>query len=153
MEHLGQISLLNSRDGREQQGPTMDEPLPAARLRSVEGKHYELGRSPRHSQLVFFAATDCKPCQRLKPGFASLAGKYGSRVQPILVCRGTEGGVVKFATDLPSNVVVVADPRWDLGTRLRVYSTPFVIIADREGVVRGKGNPRDGAALESLIEH
>ncbi|HEV8366917.1 MAG TPA: redoxin family protein [Pyrinomonadaceae bacterium] len=144
--------MLNSRDGRDQQGPEVGKPLPAARLTTVEGKHFDLGSSDLRPQLVFLAATNCKPCLRLKVGFAAFAEKYNSVVDTILVCRGSQEGVAKFASDLPASVIVVADLRWDLGTRLRVHSTPFVFIADSKGIVRGKGNPKDGLALDLFME-
>src|SRR6266496_2254641 len=94
--------MLNSRQGRDQQGPEVGKAIPAARLSSLKGEYHELGRSNGNPQLVFFAATECKPCHRLRPGFASFADKYKS-IDSILVCRGTEGGVERFAGELPSH--------------------------------------------------
>ena|SRR6266571_5046238 len=144
--------LMGGREGQFRQGPELDSKVPLLRLTALGGEQFYLGGPSARPRLVFLATTECKPCQSLKGAFSTFARKYGDSLDVALVCRGSREAVGEFAHDLPQNIVIIADPRWDLGTKIRVHSTPFVFITDTAGVVRGKGNPRDEIAFEWFLE-
>lgn len=150
--HLGQ-GLLNSTEGRMRQGPEPGTRLPSIQLQALDGRVVRLGARLAQPVFVFFASPTCEPCRRALDALSAFARQYQTTLETVLVCGGTtKEEVTIFATALPDHVRVVPDTSWSLGTRLRVSSTPFAIIADRESMVRAKGMPDTLEAFEWFAE-
>jgi hypothetical protein len=73
-------------------------------------------------------------------------------LQVVVVCRGADSDVRVFARELPDGIRVVADPAWKLGQDWRVHTTPFAVMIDVDGIVRGRANPGRAEDLNWLVE-
>ncbi len=145
--------LLNGAEGRAKQGPEFGARLPSARLRDLTGASIDLGEPRTQPLFIFFASTTCEPCRKVLGVFGRFAEQYAMLLEVAFVCRGgTAKEVAEFAADLPANVRVVPDTRWDLGSQLRISSTPFALIVDEETIVRGKGMPGEQEDFEWFVE-
>ncbi len=149
--YLGQREL-NSREGRSRQGPSYGQPIPLAKLIDLRGSQLTLGPAPR-PRLVYFASIACKNCTEALPTLSRFASQQTDVIETVLVCWGSMRQSQAFTAECASAVRVVADPAWELGTKLRVSSTPFAVVIDPRGVVRAKGSPTTRDEFEALIEH
>lgn len=137
--HHGRM-LLHSRDGREDQGPAIEKRLPIAQVRDIEGRVINLGIQGR-PQFIFFAQTHCKPCQDARASLAHFADEHHDSIETILVFAGLPSDMRDVAARLPQTVRVVPETNRQLFTKMHVSSTPFALVTDADGVVRGKGMP------------
>lgn len=149
--HHGRM-LLESREGRAHQGPAIDQPLPSVQLRDLRDTPIQLARRDGLPRLIFFASATCQPCHEARAGLSSFTNKYRGEIETVLVCAGTPEEAAAFAVPLPSGVRVVPDERRTATTHLRIANTPFAIIVDGEGIVRGKGMPMTAEAFEWYVE-
>jgi len=147
----GQL-LLNSLEGRTSQGPQVGKRLLTARLRGLNGMTFQLEYPLVRPLLILFASTTCEPCRQARHAFSAFAEQHKAILDTLLVCRGNDQGVAEFAQDLPKSIWIVPDRHWSLGTRLRVSTTPFALIVDEGGIVRGKGMPATLEAFEWFIK-
>lgn len=144
--------LLNSREGRATQGPDLYKPLPNIRMRTFNETVIQLGQLQARPLFIFFAQTTCNPCQEARAVLSQFAERYQETVETVLVCAGSKQEVMMFAANLPHIIQVVPDPHGKLFAQFRVSSTPFALITDQEGIVRGRGMPVQLAAFEWFIE-
>jgi len=149
--HHGRM-LLNSREGRANQGPAVNQPLPVAQLRDIAGEAVALGQPQTRSRLIFLASTTCQPCQAARAALSAFAEKYRETIETVMVCAGSEQEVREFAADLAGSVRVIVDSPKKFAAQLRVTSTPFALIIDPDGIVRGRGMPVTMEAFETMSE-
>jgi len=149
--HHGRM-LLNSREGRANQGPAVNQLLPVAHLHDIDGEAVALGQPQSRSRLIFLASTTCQPCQAARTALSAFTEKYRETIETVLVCAGSEQEVREFAANLPSSVRVVVDSPKKFAAQLRVTSTPFALITDPDGIVRGRGVPVTMEAFEMMSE-
>jgi methylamine dehydrogenase accessory protein MauD len=145
--HFGQM-YLNSREGRQTQGPEEREPLRRSVVEDLIGQRLEIPRVGRRT-LVLFAGTDCPLCGELLPELRAFVLEHDD-IEPVVICAGEKEKVRAWARDLPDVTRVVADPRQRVTARYRIGVMPFVVAADDAGVVRAKGIVNDRNALEYL---
>ena len=146
-QHFGEM-YLNSPAGREGQGPALDEPLPRAHARDLEGEPVELPAATE--TLLTFMEVDCKLCRELRGALVEFAERRASTTA-IAVVGGAAREVAEFATRLDGSVRVVADARGRLTTRYGVGAFPFAVVVDRSGIVRRKAIVNTRAGLEALV--
>lgn len=149
--HVGQ-GLLNSPAGRAAQGPRHLSVVRPVKLRTLSGASLTVESGLDRAILVVFTATSCVPCQRLRPALASFATTHLEDLQVVVVCRGIEREVRAFARELPSGICVVADSAWKLGQDWRIHTTPFAVMIDTDGIVRGRASPGRVEDLNWLLE-
>jgi hypothetical protein len=149
--HHGKM-LLDSKEGRVSQGPELYKQFPSMRVRDMSGNTILLGRLSPQPIFIFFAQTTCKPCQEARAALAAFASKHQQMLETVLVCTGKVQEITEFAVSLPDAIRLVPDPHKDLLVQLRISSTPFAVILDQEGTVRGKGMPVTSEAFEWFVE-
>ena len=146
----GQL-FLNSAEGRTNQGPTLQRSISPQSVRDLQGDELVLGGA-KAKQFVFFASVKCGPCSHALPALDAFAKAHEAQMQTTVVCRGNNKEVADFTRVLGSEIRVVADPKWNIGTKLRVSSTPFAFILDEHKIVRAKGMPVDQEAFEWFLD-
>jgi hypothetical protein len=145
--HFGEM-YLNSRDGRQNQGPETNRPLRLAQLMTISGNRIELPQAGSPC-LVFFSDTACRLCENLVPDLTRLS-RERTDLALTVICGGSEDNVREWARSIGGYVPVVADPVQVLTARYGVGMTPFAIAVDAKGLVKGKGLVNDGDGLSSL---
>lgn len=145
-------ALLNSREGRANQGPELDTPLPTVQMRDLAGNPIHFGQLSTLPRLLSFAQTTCPSCAKALPELAASATARAELLETVLICAGTAQDVTAFAAGLPATVRVVADTRGVGQMRWRISTIPFSIVVDREGIVRSKGMPHDADGFDQLID-
>lgn len=133
--------LLNTRQNHSNRGPKVGKVVRQQRLRSVDGSHVTMGSPRERPQLIFFAQPHCAGCQKAKEPLCAFARANEGSVDIVVVYRGTDEEVREFTRALPDAVMVVVDMMWSIGTTWRVAHTPFAVLIDEAGIVRGKGMP------------
>lgn len=135
--HFGQM-YLNSREGRQEQGPAIGEPLPGIKAIDYGGRQLQLPDRETGAVLLFVSES-CKLCQELRAEFAT-----GTRLdQSIYVFAD---GARSFqqawmsALNASHDSTVVPDTRGGIATALGIDSTPFCVVVDDVGISRSKGN-------------
>ena len=147
----GQL-FLNSAEGRSNQGPGLERAITPHSVRDLKGEELVLGGVSNAKQFVFFASVKCGPCSEALPALDAFAKAHQAQMQTTIVCRGSSKDVAKFTKVLDSQVRVVADPKWTIGTNLRVSTTPFAFILDEHNIVRAKAMPADRAGFEWFVD-
>ena len=147
----GQL-FLNSAEGRTKQGPALRRSIPSQSVRNLQGDESVLGGIGKDRQFVFFASVQCGPCSQALPALNAFAKAHEAQMQTTVVCKGNSNEVADFTRVLGPEIRVVADPKWTIGTKLRVSSTPFAFILDAHGIVRAKGMPVDQEGFEWFVD-
>jgi hypothetical protein len=147
--HFG-VMYLNSREGRERQGPPQDEPLKRSRLEDIQKKHLDIPVRNR-AALIVFAATTCGLCSEIRPDLRRFALGH-EELETIVVCGGRPDAVRVWATELAEAAHVVPDPGHRISAKYKVGVTPFLVGIDAQGTVRVKGIVNDGDGLEFATE-
>jgi hypothetical protein len=144
--YFGQV-YLNSREGRESQGPESGKPFPHTVATDLRD-----GRAPLVRRLpaaVAFLDVECKLCAELLPDLGAFADD-ATDVGVVAVVAGRPSSVGEFTRRLSKRVDVFPDPRGTLGTGYGVAVLPFLVTVDGEGVVRAKGIVNDRDDVERI---
>jgi thiol-disulfide isomerase/thioredoxin len=145
--------LATTPEGRKMQGPGVGKPLSRFTAHVLDSPDVEVGITGADAQVLVFAAAGCRPCQAVMPPFGAFADEYGSRVDAIVVYRGSESDARTATRDMTRKVRVVPDETGEVHSRFRIINTPFVVVVDRFGVVRESGYPtRANNYFESLLD-
>jgi hypothetical protein len=144
--HFGRL-YLNTPQGRDEQGPTSLEPLRKQILSDLQERVVSLPIKGTPS-LLFFSDVDCPLCDSLKPGLARFATQRDG-VALTVICGGKREAVVRWSTDLETDVCVVPDPGNRIAAGFNVAMTPFLVATDAEGIVRHKGLINDAEGFEA----
>lgn len=143
--HFGEM-YLNSREGRDRQGPDVGTVLGSAQLVGVDGGTIAL--PPARPALLLFMSTDCKLCGRLRDVIAEFAERH-DELETLVVCAGQASQVREWAARIEGRLPVGIDPQHRLAARYKIGMTPFVVGARGDGtvVLRGLFNDIDGLEL------
>ena len=142
--HFGQMAL-SSREGRVQQGPPEGLTLKQSDLSDVRGRTVTLPLDV--ASLVLFTSIDCQPCKKLLPHIDALSAARDD-VKVVVICKGQDDEVEKWAAPLDPGIVLIADPEHQISSRYGIGVTPFCVVTDASGVVQGKGVVNDGGDLD-----
>lgn len=142
--HFGRIYVA-TREGRADHGPKVGGNV-SQLLRGLRTRSLDLAGRP---SLVLFVGLKCAPCARLREQLPR--GDYGDS-EVVIVCAGTARECNEWQNGLPRDFRLVPDPAAEIGDRLGVQLTPFVIAFDSGGIVRAKGVVNEVESLERLAE-
>lgn len=147
--HFGQM-YLNSREGRETQGPSQGEPLKPMATEDVMGAPLDL---PLYGTptLVVFTGVNCPLCARLRPDLEAFT-RAQQRLETIIICTGEPASVREWAGCLTEVARVIPDPDYRIAARYGVGLTPFLVSTDSDGVVRVSSLVNDREGLELAAE-
>jgi len=150
--HFGAIRL-NSRQGRESQGPALDTRLNVRPevLRTLDGSSIPVNDLGRPTFLVFVSTT-CQPCVALRTHLGEFAGH--ADVLPVVLCAGPDqAATAEWAAPLvEQGVAVVHDQRGQIASKLGLSITPFLVAVDSVGFVRLKAIVNDMATLMKSVQ-
>jgi len=143
--HFGEM-YLNSRQGREQQGPAVGTTLKPSVAEDVNGIVRAV--PPLAPSLMVFASTDCKLCGRLRTGIRDFAHRH-PQLDVVVLCEGQASQVATWAEPLGSDIPVITDTHHRRASDYGIAMTPFVVGCGATGsvVLRGLINEIDGLEL------
>lgn len=143
--HFGQM-YMNTREGREAQGPKEGQALKRVEAADLGGTARILPE-PGRPAVIVFGSTDCGLCEKLRPDVLRLARERDDDVQVTAVVAGHPQAVRGWAAELDGAVPVVPDPRSHITAAYGIDALPFVVTVGRDGVVRGGGIVNDHEGL------
>jgi methylamine dehydrogenase accessory protein MauD len=148
-----QIGTLHLRLGprgaleMDDEGPPLGEPVEPLELADVNDKPASIG-GPGEAQLLLFVSPGCLVCEQVLPGVPA-AAEVADLTAYVL-------------TDLDRHETVRAYDGKRMKARLvpalaaaqsyAIPGTPYVVILDELGVVRGKGTVNNLEQLEGLVD-
>ncbi len=145
-------SLAFLLERRASEGPAIGVHAPALLDLSTEpARPIDIGSDERGT-VLWFVAAGCLPCRAHGATIARIADEFRQRVRTIVSCVGSGEEAAQFASHIDAGCRVLPDPDRDNAGRWRVYSTPFVILVDSDGVIRGKVAEISRAQLQLAID-
>lgn len=133
--HFAQL-YVNSREGREAQGPELGKPIARIAGRLVAGGTFDLPVRGNPS-LIVVTSTECGICNDLKPELAVFAAR--AQIETIVVCAGPREQVEGWTKELRPFMPVLVDADRAITSRLKVNTLPYCVGTDSEGNVKAKG--------------
>ena len=130
----------------DDEGPPLGEAPPAGSARSLDGRTIEIG-GPGEAQLLLFVSPGCMVCEQVTPSIRAV-GRTGEFVPYVLTDLDLDEARSAYAKkDIGAPVASAREltQSWD------VPGTPYVVILDRSGVVRGKGTVNNLEQMEGLV--
>lgn len=130
----------------DDEGPALGEAPPAGSAQSLDGKTIEIG-GPGEAQLVLFVSPGCMVCEQVTPSLRAVA-RMGELVPYVLTdldIHETRRAYASKEVGAPVASARELTQSWD------IPGTPYVVILDDTGVVRGKGTVNNLEQMEGLI--
>lgn len=146
--HFG-LMYINSREGRASQGPEVGAPLRALKVTDVTTSTIDF--SGRRA-LLLFTSVSCPLCAELKAALPAISRSLEARnFAGLIFCEGRSEEIQGWSKDVPAFFTVVADPSFEVATKLRIGSTPFAVTVGEDGVVQSKGIVNDETGITRLL--
>lgn len=142
--HFGQM-YLNSREGRESQGPAEGAAFQPLATEDISGTARVLPLLEQ-AALVIFVSVTCPLCAALRAALLRLADSH-PHLPTLVICEGHPRLVRAWAGELADVVPVVADPRGRISARYRIDALPFCVAVGDDGAVRARGLVNDYEGL------
>jgi methylamine dehydrogenase accessory protein MauD len=148
-----QIGTLHLRLGprgaleMDDEGPPLGEAPPPIDALAVTGESITIG-GPGEAQMLLFVSPGCHVCDRVLPSVPAVASSGHFRpyvVTDVDVFETTRGFDVK-------NIGALVVPGQNVAATYGVPGTPYVVLLDPSGVVRGKGTVNNLEQVEGLID-
>ncbi len=131
----------------DDEGPPLGEAPPHEETTDAQGRPARIG-GPGEAQLLLFVSPGCHLCEQVLPSLPVVARKH-ELVPYVLADVDAEETVSQYERRrLHARIVSAVG----IAQRYRVPGTPYVVVLDRLGVVRGKGTVNNLEQLEGLVE-
>jgi len=146
-----QIGTLHLRLGprgaleMDDEGPPLGDAPPPRDARDLEGPEVSIG-GPGRAQLLLFVSPGCMVCGQVLPSLPVLARTHGLEAIAI-----SEEDEIEARRELGRYQDVTLVAGGDLFSAYGVPGTPYAVVLDRLGVVRGKGTVNNLEQFEGLI--
>lgn len=133
-------------------GPKVSEVGPAFQgLTDQHGKTISIGGHREKPQLLMFTGPKCSTCKSLLPGIKALAKEERRHLDVVMVSDGTPEEHAEFLAGAGiRDEFSYVDAR-DVGIAYQVGTTPYGVVLDEHGRIRGKGLCNQLAHVESLL--
>lgn len=131
-------------------GPHEGKRAPAMRLPRLDGATFELSAAPDTPVMLVFWASWCGPCRREATEVAEIVRSYGSRVAVVSINSGEDPTKAALAAkEWGMTWMVALDAQGAASQAYEVQALPTVVVVDRQGIVRYRGNgmPSDAHRL------
>ena len=132
-------TILDGRQARASEGPSVARPLPSIELRGNTG--IRLGSPKAAYQFIYCISSTCGLCVEAFPVFCEFALRHASTMESILVYAGPQKALESLGASVPTSVALVTDRKRRVATGLGIYHVPFAVLVDSEGIVHAKGMP------------
>jgi methylamine dehydrogenase accessory protein MauD len=151
-----QVGLLHGRLGpagarMTNAGPEVGAVAPLVKATDLDGRIFDLGGERRQPLLLVFLSATCGTCAEAAPAVRALWKAERKRLEIVIVSLYSEAQEARSfmerykLEDLPCLISEGLDHEY------RVYSPPYALFIDEEGIVRSKGVVNHLEHLESLI--
>ena len=133
--------------------PPPPRPLPDLTFRLMSGETWSSRAALGKVVVLDVWATYCKPCRKAFPKLGKLAAS-SPEVTVIGVSVDEEAAVVtQFLAEVPATFLIAHDPgRTVEGSPLAIRKLPTVIVLDRQGRVRFRGEEMSETDYDALSE-
>ena len=133
-------------------GPKVAEKGPVFQgLTDHLGRTTSVGGHRPKPQLLMFTGPTCSTCKSLLPGLKAMAKAERQHLDVVIVSDGTPEEHARFlAGSGITDQLAYLDAR-DVGIAYQVGTTPYGVILDEHGTIRGKGLCNQMAHVESLL--
>lgn len=122
-------------------GPREGHQTPAFTVSTIRGDVVSMPSETGRPALVVFWASWCGPCRREAVEIAEIVRSYGDRVQVVSINSGEDPTKVKLtAQEWGMDWPVGLDPKGTVSRRFEVDALPLVLVMDRAGMIRFRGN-------------
>ena len=131
-------------------GPREGKRSPRFSIATLDGGSASLTLEDARPSLVVFWASWCGPCRREATEVAEIVQSYGDRLQVVSINSGEDTTKVKLAArEWGMTWPVGLDPQGTVSRTFEVDALPLVLVIDRDGMVRFRGNglPSDAHRL------
>jgi len=129
----------------DEEGPPLGDAPPPRDARDVEGREVSIG-GPGHAQLLLFVSPGCMVCGQVLPSLPVLARAHGLEAIAI-----SEEDEIETRRELERHRDVTLVAGKEHFSAFSVPGTPYAVVLDRLGVVRGKGTVNNLEQFEGLI--
>ncbi len=145
------VNLLLSR--LPAQGPTLGRTAPRRAVQDIDGTTHLLGGGADRHNVLIFTSPSCPWCQKLAPDIVPFAGSLGADHDLLLVVgdelSATEARAYTDRLGTGRAVPLAIAP--DLFESYAIPGTPYGVVIDKAGVVRGKGAANSLTDLQTLV--
>ncbi|CAG6395231.1 redoxin domain-containing protein [Streptomyces cocklensis] len=132
-------------------GPRVDQAGPSFRgLTDQLDRTVDIGGHRARPQLLVFTAPSCSTCKSLLPGIRSMA-RAEKELDVVLVSDGTPEEHREFLAGSGIGAELAYVDARDVGIAYQVGTTPYAVVLDEHGKIRGKGLCNHMAQVESLL--
>jgi methylamine dehydrogenase accessory protein MauD len=129
----------------DDEGPPLGEGTPIVDALDTEGGDVQVGGK---GQVLMFVSPGCSLCAQVMPGLSAVAGE--ADLEPLIVSDTDPEETRSQFGAKRANAPVVAGSSFI--ESFAVPGTPYIVVLDRWGVVRGKGTVNNLEQLEGLVE-
>lgn len=151
-----QVGLLHTRLGPSgarmtNAGPEVGAVAPRVMVTDLAGRSFDLGGERRRPLLLVFLSATCGTCAEVAPAVRTLWKSERERLDIMiasLYSGADEAGKFVARYKLDDMPCLVTE---GLDYEFRVYSPPYAVLIDEDGVVRSKGIVNHLEHLESLV--
>jgi methylamine dehydrogenase accessory protein MauD len=148
-----QIGTLHLRLGprgaleMDDEGPALGDAPESFDLTTIDGRSVSVG-GPGEAQLLMFVSPGCMVCEQVLPSINVLA-RSGSLTPYVLTdVDGFETERAFAPKHLPAPVASAPEVARSYG----VPGTPYILVLDRNGIVRAKGTVNNLEQIEGLVD-
>ena len=137
----------------EKPSPLLNKPLPAARIKMIDGSHVDTASLRGKIVLLDFWQIHCIPCLYGMPKLDALARQYGKKGVSIYAINEIDAGddLRNFVkTKSWTSNLKMGQTGGTASENLGITETPISILIDKNGVVRSVHKFMDEAALTNL---
>ncbi|HCH65551.1 MAG: hypothetical protein CL927_09200 [Deltaproteobacteria bacterium] len=122
-------------------GPREGQRAPSFSVGTIDGSGISIPSEEERPSLVVFWASWCGPCRREAVEVAEIVRSYGDRVGVFSINSGEDPTKVKLtAREWGMTWPVGLDPKGAVSRAFEVDALPLVVVLDRDGMIRFRGN-------------
>lgn len=129
----------------DEEGPALGDAPPAREARDLDGQPVTIG-GPGRAQLLLFVSPGCMVCGQVLPSLPVLARTYELDAVAL-----SEEDEIETRRELGRHRDVRIVAGHEHFSAYAVPGTPYAVVLDRMGVVRGKGTVNNLEQFEGLI--
>jgi hypothetical protein len=144
----GQLLLRNS--NLEGAGPKLDSQIRLT-FKTVDGSAYTVGPGSDRPHLICFVAPRSLECDRATSVVSDFIRTHGT-IGLVVIYNDGEANARSYASKLVESSIVVSDVNRDLAKLWNVPKSPYFVLLDVQGVIKGKSHLTTARGLHPLFD-